>query len=260
MSRRVKQLERNAGVQLFERRKVGLQLTEAGREMVGVAERIEEEFALLDRQVLGRDARLSGRIRVSVPDLLVSAAAPLLTAFGQRYPAMSAEVSVDNGYVNLTHREADVALRLVDSPPDHLVGRRIAAARLAVYGAPAYLAGQPEPPNLARLDWIGWEEPWRGLAPERWLAAHVPPGRIRVRVNTNLAQAELIASGLGVGFQFCYTGDADPRLRRVGEPFDFGLSIWLLTHEDLRGTARIGAFMSFVGEALGRQRARMEAA
>jgi DNA-binding transcriptional LysR family regulator len=260
VSRRVKQFERDVGVQLFDRRTVGLRLTEAGREMVASAERIEQDFALLDRKVLGRDVRLDGQIRVSLPDLMVTGLAPVLVEFGERYPTIEVEVSVDNSYVSLTHRAADVALRLVGAAPEHLVGRRIAGASLAIYGTPGYLEDHRDPPDLACLDWVGWEEPWRDVAPEQWLAANVPAERVRARVNTNLAHTELIASGLGVGFQFCYTGDSDSRLLRIGNPIDFGLSLWLLTHEDLRGTARIRAFMSFVGEALARQRGLMEAA
>ena len=259
VSRRLKQLEQSTGAQLFDRRTVGLRLTDAGREMVGVAERIEEEFALLDRQVLGRDVRLSGRIRFSLPDMMMTAAAPILAEFGQRYPTIETEVSVENGFINLTHREADIALRLTSEAPEHLVGRRIASARIAVYGADDYLAAQPDRQDLVRLDWVRWDEPWRDVAPERWLTANIPAERIRARVNTNLAQTELIASGLGVGFQLCYSGDADSRLTRVGDAFDFGLAIWLLTHEDLRHTARISAFMTFVCESLSSQRGLIEA-
>ena len=260
VSRRIKQLERSAGVQLFERRPAGLRLTESGHEMVASAQRIEEEFARIGRHVLGRDVRLTGRVRITLPDLMVAGVAPILARFGERYPAIALELNVENGYVSLTHREADVALRLGTSAPEHLVGRRIASAPCAIYAAPAYLERWPDGFNLRELDWIGWEEPWRETPIERWLSANIPPARVRARVNTNFTQKELIAAGLGAGFQVCYNGDADPRLRRISEAFDFGLSLWLLTHEDLRHTARIGALMSFVADALMEQRSSMEAA
>jgi DNA-binding transcriptional LysR family regulator len=259
VSRRLKRFEQDAGVQFFER-DAGLHLTEAGHEMLDVAERIESEFALLARQVLGRDTRLSGRIRVSIPDFMVAPLAPIVSDFGQRYPGITLEMRVDNGYVNLTHREADVALRLGTTAPDFLVGRRIASAPAAIYGAPPYLARQPSPINPSTLEWISWEEAWRTIPPERWIAANVPPAQVRARVNTNHAIADLVAAGLGVAFMLCYTGDADARVCRVGEPFDFGLSLWLLTHEDVRRTARIAAFMRFVGDALASERATIEGA
>jgi DNA-binding transcriptional LysR family regulator len=194
-----------------------------------------------------------------LPDFMVVPLAPLATEFGRRHPGITLELAVDNGYVSLTHREADIALRLGTSAPDHLVGRRIASAPAAVYAAPDYLARQAEPSDLATLDWLGWEEAWRGIPPERWIAEHVDPAQVRARVNTSFAHAELIAAGLGVGFLLCYNGDADPRLCRISEPFDFGLSLWLLTHQDLRNAGRIAALMGYLGDALMEQRHLIEA-
>ena len=77
-------------------------------------------------------------------------------------------------------------------------------------------------------------------------------------VNSSVAQTELVARGIGVSIQLCYTGDPDPRMVRIAQPADFGLSLWLLTHGDIRHTARIQAFMRFVGDALSTQRALIE--
>lgn len=258
VSRRLVVLEQAAGVRLFVRRPTGLQLTNAGRDMLESATRIEEEFAQLSRQVLGRDGRLSGPLRFTLPDFMVGPLGPALTLFGQQYPLVELQVIVENGYANLTHRQADVALRLTGSAAEHLVGRRIASCASAVYGSPAYIAGVPDPADLPALDWIRWEEPWHGIPPERWFKQNVDPSRARAHVNTNLAMVELAAAGLGVGFQLCFTADTDPRLQRISEPFPFGLSLWLLTHDDLRQTSRIRAFMRSIGESLVLQRDRFE--
>jgi DNA-binding transcriptional LysR family regulator len=249
VSRRLKQLERDAGVALFERQRSGLQLTEAGREMVDAAEQIEERFAVLGRQVLGRDVRLTGTIRISIPDFMVATLCPILAAFGRRYPDIAQEVNIANANVSLGRREADVILRLGKSAPDHLVGRRVSAASAAVYGAPSYVEAV-DCSDLTRLDWIRWEEQWRQVPPEEWIERNVPPERIRARINNQAALTEMSAAGLGVGFQLCGMADSDPRLRRISDPFPFGLCLWLLTHEDLRRTARIAAFMTFVGNEL----------
>ncbi|MFT5687055.1 MAG: DNA-binding transcriptional LysR family regulator, partial [Myxococcota bacterium] len=147
--------------------------------------------------------------------------------------------------------------RLSDTAPEHLFGRRIATAGLAVYGCEAHLE-QMERVGLAGLDWIRWAQRWSDIPPERWIEANVPMGRCRARIDSGLAARELIAAGLGVGFQLCRTADLDPRLRRLSEPFDFGMSLWLLTHPDLRRTARVAALMSFVGDALIAQRRSFE--
>lgn len=257
ISRRLAQLEQGAGVRLFDRQPRGLQLTEAGERLIAAAERMEAEVAAVDRQLFGLDGRLSGRVRISLPDLMLGPLAPHLVAFSTRYPGIALEVVSDNTYVNLTQRDADVAIRLGARAPDHLVGRRIGPAVAAPYGSHAYLAAHPDH-GLAEMDWIRWDEHWRDIAPERWIDEHIPPNKIRARVNINSAMVELASNGLGVGFQLCYTGDAEPRLARVGAPTDFGLSIWVLTHPDLRRTARVRAFTRFITDALDDERDRIE--
>lgn len=257
VSRRLKQLEADAGVAVFERQASGLHLTEAGREMLEAAEHVEERFTLLGRHILGRDVRLTGTIALSLPDFMVATVGPILGDFGRRYPDIALEVSVANANVSLGRREADVILRLGTGAPEHLVGRRITGTSVAVYGAPSYV-DTVDCSELTALNWIRWEEGWRQIPPERWIDKHVSPSQVRARVNNQTAHTELSAAGLGVGFELCGTADADPRLRRISETFPFDLSLWLLTHEDLRRTARISAFMSFVGGRLAERRADFE--
>jgi DNA-binding transcriptional LysR family regulator len=258
MSRRLSQFEDEQGVRLFERLARGLELTGPGQELFRSAEEIEGRFAQVERKLLGHDTRLSGLIRVSLPDFMVSSLGPTLSEFGKRYPATRTEVVVDNGFANLSQREADVVIRLAVSPPENLVGRRIASLAAGVYGSEEYLRGCDDAADLSTLDWIRWGNAWRTIPPERWIDKHVPTGNVRAVVNTNLAIEELAAAGLGVGFLACYTAEKDPRLKRVGPTFDFGLAVWLLTHEDIRRTARIATFMKFVGDELASERRHIE--
>ncbi len=257
VSRRLKQLELAAGIALFERRSRGLLLTEAGREMLGHAEDIAARFASLRRGLIGRDVQLAGKIRVSVGDFLVEPLTPALAEFGIRYPDIEVDLAVTSETVSLERGEADVIFRLSEAPPSHLYGRRVAKAGLAVYGSHAQFE-QLEELGLAGLDWIRWADPWSGIPPERWIDANIPAERCRARIDSGIASRELVAAGLGVGFQLCRTADLDPRLRRLSEAFDFGMSLWLLTHRDLRRTARVAALMSFVGDALIAQRRSFE--
>lgn len=257
VSRRLKQLEADAGVALFERRSRGLKLTEAGREMLDHAEDIAARFADLGRGLVGRDVQLAGTIRVSVGDFLVEPLTPALAEFGIRYPDIEVQLAVTSETVNLDRREADVIFRLSGAPPEHLYGRRIATAGMAVYGSESHLE-QLDRVGLAGLDWIRWGHQWSEIAPELWIEANIPAGRCRARIDSGFAARELIAAGLGVGFQLCRTADLDPRLRRLSEAFDFGMSLWLLTHRDLRRTARVAALMSSVGDALIAQRRSFE--
>lgn len=258
ISRRLAQLEGDNGVRLFDRRARGLTLTDAGRGVLEAAEEIEARLALLELQVVGQDTSLVGPIRVSLPDVMVGTLAPIIARFARKYPAIQTYFLIDNGYINLSQHEADVVVRLGVEVPDHLVGRRIAGVTAGIYGATAYLDTRPNDADLASHSWVRWDTPWRGTPPERWIDANVPASKVCAVVNTNAAYDALVAAGVGVGFQACFVGEAEPRLRTIGPPFDFGLSLWLLTHEDLRRTARVAAFMKFVGDELAAERPYFE--
>jgi len=271
MSRRLSQFEDDHGVRLFERRARGLALTAAGAEIVDAAADIEARFNALERQILGRDTRLSGTIRLSIPDFILARLAPIVADFGRAYPEIRTEFMVGSAVLNLSKREADVVVRLSVDPPLHLVGRRLADTTGAVYASRRYVRAHAQlqhrcadaqpltTAELAALDWLRWGEPWQRLPTERWIQDHVPAANVRAVVNSNLAMLELLYGALGVSFQLCTIADEDQALVRIGQPLDFGMSIWLLTHEDIRRTARISAFMKFVGDAMAAHRPRPQA-
>jgi DNA-binding transcriptional LysR family regulator len=165
---------------------------------------------------------------------------------------------VDNGFVRLTHREADPVLRVAGGAPAALVGRRIAPVKMSVYGSTARLRGRPLPLDVVSEPWVRWDQTWRMVAIEQWIEGNVPPEHVRARVNTSLGISALVATGVGVAFMPCYVGDADPRFQRAAPIMDFGLSLWLLTHEDLRYTARVRVLLRFIGDALSGERGRFE--
>lgn len=264
VSRRMRSLEERAGVRLLDRSSTGFSLTEAGAELLELAEGMERAVSEVERRLHGRDLELEGSVRLSLPDFLLSGVAAHLASFATDYPRIEVELIVDNGFVNLTRREADLALRLAASPPEHLVGRRVASLAMAVYGAAGYVdalrvRGAVED-QLRAAAWVRWDEPWQGSPPERWIDAHAPGAPIRSRVNTSAAHSELLAAGLGLGIAPCFSGDTDPRLVRLvdgeGASLEFGFGLWILTHADLRTTARVRALMRHLGDALAAQRPR----
>lgn len=259
VSRRVGGFESRVGVRLFDRLPTGYVLTDAGREMRASVERIEDEVASLDRRVLGRDTRLSGSIRVAVPGVMVPRMGPQIAAFSRRYPGIELSIAVGEAYVSLSKREADVAIRATEQPPDTLVGRRICRLAMAPYASLEYLAANPDISDLRRHDWVRLDDSWQHVSMEKWITRNIPTTQVRVRVNSGPPLQEMIANGCGVGWTACYVAEADARMARVGDPVpDFASAIWVLTHEDLRRTARISRFMEWMSEAIAKDRAVAE--
>jgi DNA-binding transcriptional LysR family regulator len=263
--RRLKSLEERLGVRLFERLPGGAyEATEAGARMSAGAERMEDEALALARDLAGRDHRLHGRLRVTSSETLAySRLAPLLAAFRQAHPGIVVELAIDNRVLDLSRREADVALRPVRPTEGDLWGRQLARVAWGLYAAPAYLEAHGRLASLRALGrhaLIGWEEGASGIAAADWLARAAPVGAVAYRSNSLVNQLVAAKAGMGLALLPCYLGDGDDGVARaLARPIpELEGELWIVTHADLRKTARIRAFFDLVGEQLAQQRALFE--
>jgi DNA-binding transcriptional LysR family regulator len=256
--RRLAQIEEQLGSRLFERSRTAYALTPCGEEMVRLAERMGEDIVTFERQVTGHDLRPSGELRVTTNDtVLVHMLTGVFAAFRNTYPEIVLDVVVSNQALNLSKRDADVAVRATDRPPEALIGRRVASIAWAVYAA----SGKTEtfdPENDARaFEWIGFGDNLANLKAAKWLKDS--GGRVIYRINTVLGLAEAAAAGIGLAVLPCFIGAATPGLQRLTDPLpDLVNGIWLLTHADLRQTARVRAFMDFAASEIAKKRKMIE--
>ena len=247
VSRRLRELEASQGAALFERYRHGVVLTDAGADAVEVSRQIRELANGLEARLEGRDTRLSGSIRLTSVDTILQLWMPRFAAFQQRYPDIDLEVSSAMAMVNLTQREADVAVRIASEAPGHLVGSKVCDVAHGVYVSHDLYASFG--PNAKREDypWVGYDlAVFRGI--DGFLAARHPSARIVLRVPRIGLVKAAIEGGVGIGILNCHAGDSSPMLRRLGPP-DAGVShLWVLTHPELRGAARISAMLSYLRE------------
>ena len=251
ISRRVEQLEASMGTKLFDRHPDGYVLTSSGERLFAIARHFEDELLDVGREISGLHDEISGRLRITMPAPLAAIAiAPRLNEFSARYPEIEIELVPSFGLFDISRREADIAIRMDNDPPNGLVGRRICRYRQAAYATPEYLArhdlaGEPE---SARL--LGWEEgevrypEWtKGTGCEG-----VPIWGYFPDPTVQLAAAR---GGLGIALLPCLIAEQDPSLVRVSEnPPIEARDIWILTHRDIHDTTRVQAFMDFAEEVL----------
>ncbi|SDB99841.1 DNA-binding transcriptional regulator, LysR family [Cupriavidus sp. YR651] len=252
--RRLNKLEDDLGTRLFARDLAGYAMTPAGELLAGQLDGVGELIEAAQRQLAGRDAELSGPLRVTTTDTLAyGLLMPVLANFRLRHPRIELQVVINNSFLSLTRREADVAIRPAAEPPEHLVGRRAGRLQTAPYAARAYLERMDAPPEAhwPGHAWVVPDESLSHLAQARWAIANVPADRCAVRADSLVAMAQAVRYGMGAGMLLCMLGDADDSLVRLAEP-DPALDtpVWLLTHPDLRHSGRVRALNDFVMEAL----------
>lgn len=237
--RRLKQIEDALGVALFERHRTGYTLTTAGEEVAALASRVDEDITTVIRRIAGQTPTPSGDVRIATSDsLLLDLLMPLFARFRAAHPTIQLDVVTGNAPLNLSRRDADVAIRATDAPPDTLVGRRTARIGWALYGRPG---------GEAVTDWVCLGDNLAGLKATQHARKTVPPGQLAARFDTVLGLAGAVAAGIGIGHLPCFVGDAHSGLVRLKPPEPaYAADLWLLTHPDLRAAPRVRTLLDFL--------------
>lgn len=257
--RRLGAIEEKIGARLFERFRDGYAPTPAGETAAASAARLEDEVLTLERKLSGQDLRPSGTVRIATTDTLSAIVMRHLPAMRDLHPEIRPEIVISNAMANLTRREAEIAIRPTPAPPEILVGRRVADIAHAIYGSRAYLARR-NGKDLSAHDWIGIDDALATTVIGQWMRQNMHGVRITCRVDALPALRDAADAGLGLALLPCYVGDLASGLRRLApktlaEPRS---ALWLLTHDDLKRTARIRATLEFLAKALASERALLE--
>ncbi len=257
MFRRINAVEEKLGVRLFERFRTGYRLTTAGEEVAATARQMEELTIETERRVSGRDLRPSGVVRVATTDtLLCGLLAPEIARLRQAEPDITLDVVVSNEISDLAFREADIAIRPATAPDEQLVGRRLGLIKQAVYASHSLEIEDTDQPDWAALPWIGPGPSMTYPQLHAWMRAEGCDGACVCKMNSVLSMYAAARAGIGVALLPCYLAEPDRNLRRLGPAIEgLAIDLWLLTHPDLRHTARVRAVLDWFGS---RQSALMQ--
>jgi DNA-binding transcriptional LysR family regulator len=251
--RRLAQIEEHLGSRLFARGRAGYALTACGEQMVELAERMWADIIDFERRVKGDDPRPSGELRITTSDaLLRHLLSAVFVAFRRAYPEITLNIVVSNQRFNLTKSDTDVAVRATYHNPEPLAGLRIARIAWAVFGAAAHAAESFDPARDSRRhDWIAFADAAAITRATKWLQEHADQGRIVYKINTMVGLAEAAAADAGLALLPCYIGTVVPGLAQLSQPLpDLESELWLLTHPDVRNTARVRAFLDFCSDEI----------
>ncbi|MEE2785121.1 MAG: LysR family transcriptional regulator [Pseudomonadota bacterium] len=251
--RRLDQLEESLGVSLFRRSPRGLAITTEGVEVAQRTDVIARQFRIMESTIKGRDQRVAGRIRIALPDVLASRLLLKdLAVFNQLYPDVDLELIPGYQSIDLDEAQADIVVRVTDSPPESMVGRRIGFVAFGAYTSGEFRRTHPDFDIKRGLPWVDW-------AGQGEVAAHYQTLRLQyfqdVKVAIRCDQIEMqlaaILAGIGMGVLPCFIGEPDSRLERLNNmPIQPGPEIWILTHPASRSVRRIQLFLAFLRDTL----------
>ena len=245
--RRIAQLERRLGAQVFEKLPSGYSLTSAGEEVVELAEQMEASSHLLETRIFGRDQSARGLLRVTLPPFLATHLLMQdLADFARMHPDIEMDILSSGEVANLTNREADVAIRIVadrKTLPLNLHGQKgpklCSGAYMSRDRLAAWRAGAADP-----IRWIVTDD--HGI-PEWARKAEVHTTGAPFRTPDAETQIAAAQQGIGMTKLPCFVGDTDPLLARVpGTDLPKHGTLWLLTQGEARKTKRVRLFTEFI--------------
>lgn len=253
VSRRVARLETALKSTLFVRSSSGLTLTSAGARFMAVGLAAEAAMQTVARAA---DPEVSGgAVRLSVAEGFgAKVLAPALPAFHRGRPTLRIEMAAHAGFLSPTRREVDIAVTLNAPAERRLLVESLTDYQLALYAAPAYLAGSGALDRVEHLRdhrIVGYVDDLL-YAPElRYLDEVLPGLEPALASSSILAQREIILAGGGVGVLPCFLAQG---LVRVVPEVLLRRRFWVSTLREVAATARVRGVRDWL-QALAAERA-----
>jgi len=256
VSRHISALERDLNVPLFHRHARGLVLTEQGELLYRTAQDVFSKLATT--QILLADSRgkPSGELKVTTTMALGTGwLTPRLNEFMKLYPDIRLQLLLDDEVLNLTMRQADVAIWFGAPTQQDLVRRKLFTVHYHVYASAEYVKRQGRPKSLEDLDKhriLTYGGPVPSPFKEmNWLETSGRDGQgprePALRINSLLALREAVAQGVGIAILPDYLVKDNPRLIHVLEDMDMPeFDTFFVYPEDLKDTKRVNAFRDFL--------------
>jgi DNA-binding transcriptional LysR family regulator len=246
--RTVQRIEKGLGQRLFERGRSGYQATDLALQLAQHAERIESELEAARSLVHNPGGEVAGNVRITTTDsILHGLLLHPLQQLAELHPALHFEINTGNELRSLTKRDADIALRMTNRPPEHLVGKNVGAIRSALFTGTRHAL--PEDPLLWR--WIGLDEVLPDHPTVRWRKDAFAKATPYYFVNSLVTMMEMIDAGLGVGVLPLFLASTRASLRPImAMPEPYVAPLWLLTHPESRHLRRISTVFQFLSTRL----------
>ena len=262
VGRRITLLEKQLGVTLLNRTPDGFVTTSAGEAILRQCAAMESAAMDLERTVAGRDALITGSVRITTSEgLAYQLIVPAISALRETHPELRVDLIVGVRSLDIARREADLAVRLARPSASDLVCRKLGEVAFSLYASKHYLASKGVPKQgqgLADFDLITFTGTPTAMSPP-FMGESLEGARTALRCDNAFIQLRAAASKAGIVEAACFLGDAAPDLVRVWpDRAPARRVVWLIMHQDMRRAARIRAVSSAITKAFHRQRRILE--
>lgn len=238
VSRRIAALEKKLSARLFEQTPAGYVMTASGKIISQAAEGMEDLLQSSQQRIEGSDKELTGDVHIHIPDIFDDWVCERLAHLSQQYPKLQIHLSSETAVADLARREADIALRFTDAPPDDMVGQKIWQLPIALYRASNFEFDDSK--SLASYPWVRWAKEFSQSKLELWTNKISEGTTTTTRVHTYKTLSSLIRNGAGIGYLSPCFAESDPMLVRISPSIEeIKMDVWVLIHPDLRGVKRI---------------------
>jgi DNA-binding transcriptional LysR family regulator len=256
VSRQISALEESLSVPLFHRHARGLILTEQGELLFRTAREVFAKLAMSESLISESKDRPKGPLKITTTVAFGSIwLTPRIHEFLDLYPEIQVSLVVDDTELDLSMREADVAIRMTPPRQPDLIQRHLVSVQEHIYGSPDYLKKHGTPQRPEDLDdhrLIVYGDDSRPPVPGvNWvLDAGAKPGKDRrpiLSVNNSYGMLRAVSSGLGLASLPDFVTTENNGLIRVlpeltGPPQE----AYFVYPEELRSSKRISVFRDFL--------------
>lgn len=249
--RHIDALEQRLGVKLFQRHARGYTSTEAGQDLLQVAQATDDQFTQLAGRIRGQGEGVSGDLVITSLDMLSGMLTPVMVAFQAEYPEVRIRYRTGDRVFRLEYGEAHVAIRAGSMPeePDNVV-QPFMSQRMSLVASDAYVARHGMPKGLEDLPnhyFVVFDNDKSRAPFGIWLRERVPDDRFIYRATDNRNMVDAIVAGAGIGFVISQEVERNPVLTEVVPSEDsWSAPLWLVTHVDLHRTTKVQAFLKFL--------------
>lgn len=251
--RHIDALESRLGVKLFQRHARGYTPTEAGTDLMRVAQTTDEQLSQLASRVKGQGNDVKGELVITSLAGLSGLLMPALAEFQEKYPDVILRFLTGDRLFRLEYGEAHVAIRAGRAPeePDNVV-QPLMSQGSNMYASKAYVDryGLPETESDFAKHRFVCSDDRNSRAPfNRWVWENIPEDNIVFRSSDPRAVGMAMQAGIGIGYTTRWNADRNPDLVEIcAHKEEWPSPLWLVTHVDLHRTTKVQAFLSHIKE------------